>query len=319
MLRAIARSGPIGLRLACFVFWQGIRKYQEHIYAVNANAPFVEFTTKIGCSNRCEFCPQDTLIHAYKKRLSHVYSGLDPQPGNMLLDLETFNKFLGRVPKNFIINFAGYSDPWLAPDCTAMVLAAHARAYKIRALTTLVGMDPADIRILTGIPFELFSLHVADETPTTRIPMDETMINTLRAIKKYGIFQLEFHHHTGNPHPEFVKMFGSFEIRKVSIVDRAGNLAQEGKKPKTERFGGSIRCGFNPQSTELTCNIILPNGDVVLCCEDYSLKHVLGNLHSNDLLSLYNIEPYQTIKRGLDDETVDLLCRSCHRAIQLDN
>jgi len=37
------------------------------------------------------------------------------------------------------------------------------------------------------------------------------------------------------------------------------------------------------------------------------------------LLSLYDAEPYQTIKRGLDDESIDLLCRYCHRAVQVES
>ena len=319
ILRTISRLGSTGSKLARFIYWHGIRKYQAHTYAVNAGAPFVAVTTGIGCRNRCEFCPQDTFIRAYKMRLSQVHSRLDPQPGDMLLSLDTFKKFLGRIPKDFVINFAGFSEPWLAPDCTDMVLAAHAMGYRTRALTTLVGMDPADVMKLTGIPFELFSVHVADEAPTTRIPMDETMMNTLCAVKEHGFSQLEFHNHLGRPHPGFVSVFGGFEIHRTGVVDRAGNLAREGKMAKPKRVGGRIRCGFNPQSTELANNILLPNGDVVLCCEDYSLKHVLGNLQGGNLLSLYDAEPYQTIKRGLDDESIDLLCRYCHRAVQVES
>ena len=237
----------------------------------------------------------------------------------MLLSLDPFKKFLERIPKDFVINFAGFSEPWLAPECTDMVLSAHVRGHRIRAFTTFVGMEPADVMKLTEIPFELFTVHVADEAPTTRIPMDETMMTTLRAVKEHGFSQLEFHNHLGRPHPDFVSLFGSFEIHTAGVVDRAGSLAREGKMPKTKRICGRIRCGFNPQTTELNHNILLPNGDVVLCCEDYSLKHVLGNLYNGDLLSLYDAEPYQTIKRGLDDESIDLLCRYCHRAVQVDN
>ena len=317
MLRTISRFGSRGSRLARFIYWHGIRRYQEHAYALNAGTPFVAVTTRIGCKNCCEFCPQDTFIRAYKKRLSDFHPGLDPQPEEMLLSLDTFKRLLGRIPKNFAINFAGFSEPWLAPDCTDMVLAAHARGHRIRVLTTLVGMGPADVMKLTGMPFELFSVHAADEGPTTRIPMDETMMNTLRAVEKRGFSQLEFHNHSGRPHPNFVKVFGRFEIRTAGVVDRAGNLAREGKMPEPKRISGRIRCGFNPQSTKLANNILLPNGDVVLCCEDYGLKHVLGNLNSADLLSLYEAEPYRTIKRGLDDESIDLLCRYCHRAVQV--
>ncbi len=318
ILREISRLGFPGLNLARFIFQHAVRNRQERIYAIHAETPFIAITTRVGCKNQCNFCPQDTFVHAYKKRILQPRSSTDSQTGDFLLRLKTFKRFLLGIPLDFTINFAGFSEPWLAPDCTDMLLAAHARGHRIRALTTLVGMKPSHVLKLSEVPFDLFSIHIADKKPTTQISMDKTMIDTLRAVEKHGFSQLEFHNHIGAPHPDFVNIFGNFEIRTFPIVDRAGNLALEGKRPEPKRLSGKIRCGFNPHSTELYNNILLPNGDIVLCCEDYGLKHVLGNLNTCDLLSLYNRKPYQTIKKGLDDESIDLICRYCHRAIQIE-
>lgn len=318
VLRKMSRLGPTGFNLASFVYWHGLRKYQEYVYSASATEPFMAVTTCIGCKNRCKFCPQDTFVHAYTKRAVRLSSIEHVEGSATVLSLDAFKGFLERVPKHFVINFAGFSEPWQAPDCTDMVLAAHARGHKIRVFTTLVGMEPNDVYGLTKIPFDLFSVHVPDEGPSTRISVDQQMLNTLRAVEKYGFSQLEFHNHIGRPHPEFLRVFGAFEIHGAGVVDRAGNLSEEGKLPKPKRINGRIRCGFNPHSNELNHNVLLPNGDVVLCCEDYGLKHTLGNLHNSDLLSIYDSEPYRTIKRGLDDDSIDLLCRYCHRAIQVD-
>jgi len=319
ILRKISRLGPRGFWFAHFIYWHWLRNYQAKSYALNAGKPFVAVTTSIGCKNQCEFCPQDTFIRVYKKRLSNGCLISYPKSEDLLINLGTFEKFLGRIPKFYTINFAGFSEPWLAPDCTDMVLAAHANGYRIRAFTTLVGMGSADVIKLSGIPFELFSIHVADEEPTSNISVDESMVDTLQAVEKFGFPQLEFHNHIGRPHPAFVKVFGNLEIHTAGVVDRAGNLFLEGKMPEPKRISGRIRCGFNPLSTELNNNILLPNGDVVLCCEDYSLKHVLGNLKNCDLLSLYELEPYKTIKKGLDDDSIDLICRYCHRAVKIED
>jgi hypothetical protein len=34
-------------------------------------------------------------------------------------------------------------------------------------------------------------------------------------------------------------------------------------------------------------HVLLPNGDVVLCCMDYDLKHVIGNLVNQSYEDLY--------------------------------
>lgn len=33
----------------------------------------IEITTKIGCKNACEYCPQETLAKAYNHRNSEIY------------------------------------------------------------------------------------------------------------------------------------------------------------------------------------------------------------------------------------------------------
>ena len=58
-------------------------------------------------------------------------------------------------------------------------------------------------------------------------------------------------------------------------------------------------------------NILLPNGDVVLCCNDYSQKHILGNLFSSDYESLFKSDEYIKVLKGLKDDSLDILCRYC--------
>lgn len=64
-----------------------------------------------------------------------------------------------------------------------MVLTAYEKGHKIRAFTTFVGMNPIDVKRLTRIPFELFSVHMADETRTTQIRVDSKMKETIKEVK----------------------------------------------------------------------------------------------------------------------------------------
>ena len=69
---------------------------------------------------------------------------------------------------------------------------------------------------------------------------------------------------------------------------------------------GKLRCDRIYQ------NVLLPNGDVVLCCMDWSAEYVLGNLKRDQFEDLYRSETFRRVLRGLKDPSVDILCRTCH-------
>ena len=67
---------------------------------------------------------------------------------------------------------------------------------------------------------------------------------------------------------------------------------------------GSIKC-----VKELRENVLLPNGDVVACCNDYGLEHVFGNLLEQDYESLFHSEEFKRLEQLQKDDSKDLLCR----------
>jgi radical SAM protein with 4Fe4S-binding SPASM domain len=68
------------------------------------------------------------------------------------------------------------------------------------------------------------------------------------------------------------------------------------------------------RNKEYQANVLLPNGDVMLCCMDYSLKHNLGNLLTSSYDEVINGNEVKKVaalnkKIGYSDE---VLCRSCN-------
>lgn len=62
----------------------------------------------------------------------------------------------------------------------------------------------------------------------------------------------------------------------------------------------------------LNHNVLLPDGTVVLCCNDFGMKHVLGNLLKEDYDSIISSEQMRLVKRGMNlDESLSILCRKC--------
>ena len=60
-------------------------------------------------------------------------------------------------------------------------------------------------------------------------------------------------------------------------------------------------------------NVLMPNGDVVLCCMDYNLKHVIGNLLTQTYDEVMNGKPLQDIIEINEDPKFDKcsICKSC--------
>jgi hypothetical protein len=86
---------------------------------------------------------------------------------------------------------------------------------------------------------------------------------------------------------------------------------------KQRYLNGKIACGviIRHHRENYNHNVLLPNGDVVLCCMDYGLKHRLGNLLINKYEDLFKSENYITLMNGLENENIEILCRTCSEAI----
>jgi sulfatase maturation enzyme AslB (radical SAM superfamily) len=257
----------------------------------------MEITTKIGCKNACLYCPQDKLMAAYKKR-SHEFS----------MSFETFKTCIDKLPGYVDVEFSGMSEPWLNPECTRMVLYAHRKKHKINVYTTLVGMTLDDIRQIENVPFGYFWVHLPCREGLENIKVDDNYLkileNILHFLESHKNISVSFHIRGHEPHPK-IKSLLKDKIQKRVIGVRANNLDFDYLKP-IKRRKGVIACARN-----LRHNILLPNGDVLLCCMDYGMQHVLGNLVTGDYESLFSSPEFLKVKEGLKDESADIICRYC--------
>jgi len=80
------------------------------------------------------------------------------------------------------------------------------------------------------------------------------------------------------------------------------------------RHSGPIRCGKTPRYDQ---NVVLPNGDVVLCCMDYDCKHVLGNINEHSLVDLRKQAAFREIlkENARTEFSTNSLCRTCTDAV----
>jgi radical SAM protein with 4Fe4S-binding SPASM domain len=310
MLRTVERQGKLGRALArvCFRVTQlAASRYQEQ----KRFSGFMSFSLVTGCSVACSYCPQDTFVAAYRDRVP-IGEG---RKRSLVMQLEDFRALLKKIPKDVRIHLGGFSEPWLNPNCTEMILHAHAEGYLIRVNTTLAGATVDDIRRVAGVPFYQFSLHLPD--PSMRIKVDAGFLDVVRATQQYGLRNLEIHHHRDEVNPEVARLVGRFSFDRRALEYRAGNLEKELIAPTYRGFAHrqAIRCSLAQDLSQLKINIVLPNGDVALCCSDWGLDNILGNLRQGDYEALFTSNVHDQVMKSLDDPKLDSICRHCEHAI----
>ncbi len=266
-----------------------------------SNLRALEITSRIGCRNMCKFCPQELLINRYSKQ--------PKQSRKIALSFDTFKKCLKTVPKDVRIDFSGMAEPWLSKDCTKMVLYAYKQGFKrITIFTTTVGMTVDDVQKIKHIPFEFFCLHLADKEGYTKIKIDNQYLKVLKEIKNANIANLNFMA-LGTLHPKLKPLFDGL-LNSPPLVSRAGNLPSFPRINKT----GPLTC-CRPE--RLQHNVLLPNGDVLFCGDDYGMTQILGNLLRESYEDLFKGPAFKNILKLLKSEkNGDILCRHCEHAVE---
>lgn len=271
----------------------------------NSVLPTMEFTTSIdtknGCVVDCVFCPQRTLQKSYK--------------GERFLSFENFQKVVDKIPEEIRITFAGFTEPWLNPKTTEMLLYAHEKGHPISVFTTGIGMDIDDIEKILHIPYAGnpnggFVLHLPDQERKAKHPITDRYV---KVIEKFGEVHSQIQNFTlmcmGTVHESVRHVFS--EAPNYQMWSRAGNLLGESIiKPELLNRKDEYKSVYHGEKP-MTCgcleklyhNVMLPNGDVSLCCMDYGLEHILGNLIEQE---------YEDIIP--EDNTCFNLCKFCENA-----
>ena len=278
--------------------------------------PTLEITTVIptkGCVVDCVFCPQEILKKSYTDEMR-------------FMTMADFKKAIDKVPNNVRIIFSGFIEPFMNKHCSDMMIYAYEKGHPIAAFTTGIGMTLDDVEKIKHIPFDDgpnsgFTLHLPDKEHLAKHPITKRYISVLKAIKK-AKFSSFYLMSMGDVHDEVEKL-GIWKKEDIHIPvmwSRAGNLKGEAQmKPELRKVMDRVRDAseYNSENYvegELTCgcvedlyhNILLPNGDVSLCCMDYGLKHITGNLYE------------QSFEDSIPDNNQSFsLCNGCENAIPI--
>jgi hypothetical protein len=131
---------------------------------------WLEVTTYIGCPNRCSYCPQDTLLKAYK--------------GPKVMSLDDFRTILHNTPKEVDIHFSGFSELFFNPNAIDYLLEAF-KEHQVVVYTTTKGMSDIIYEQIKNLPFKEFHVH---NRGGREIPFktDSVVINDSNKISRGG-------------------------------------------------------------------------------------------------------------------------------------
>lgn len=310
----------------------------------------LEITTKIGCSNVCEYCPQTKLIKNYTTNthnsvmkdhftktedakqldslLLHKYL-LEDKNRELMMSLDTFKECLSTIPDQVDIHFTGYTEAFENPECIDMMEHAYEKGHRILCNTTLVGLTPEIIKRLEKLHFKEFHIHLPSATyyenigKTSKKVKTETgkditdeylhILDCMIDAKISAGFPKHFHTHSGPEapglHPEIEEHAGSrikaIGYRNRGLNSRAGNLG---------KLTGEL-LWENNWCQRIIHNVLLPDGTVQLCCQDYGLEEPLGNLTFTNYYDIFQTNNFQ--KRIAGGQAP--ICNRCDDGIAVPN
>lgn len=262
----------------------------------------LEITTRIGCSINCRYCPQSLLLREYLK---------DSDCAPTVMRLDTFQKCIDKVPSDVMIDFAGMSEPWLNPECTAMLQYAASKGHRLSVFSTLVGMTEADLDVLESLDIVQFVIHIPDKEEHAHIPVTEEYKTLLQKAIQLNIRANKHFSCHGTVHPEVAEYIDENAIIANEMVDRAGNLDCDGVAH--QQSNSRVACLLDGE--QLNHNILLPDGRVLLCCMDYGLQHVLGNLLLESYEDITNGPAVRRLRDAIRAGSPDILCANCTNAL----
>lgn len=271
------------------------------------DTPAMELTTMVGCPLMCTFCPQDNLRETYGDRTKYM-------------QLDDLKVMLEKLPKNTRIDFSGMSEPWANPRCTDMLRLTLDMGFDIAIYSTLYGMtDPEVVRDLLEShksQVKVLTLHLPDANGNMKgwKLTDEWLfaLTTLSYANLNVPIDAMTMDRNGVVHPSLKELVpklsgwvGHTRADSLNVEQVKGQVVMQ-----TPRHEFALTCASTPFFDR---NVLLPNGDVVLCCMDYDLKHIIGNLLEQTYEEMMQGEKLTQIMAWNEEPNFNKcsICKSC--------
>jgi len=240
---------------------------------------YLEINTRVGCPVGClRYCPQDVIKNNYSDKQT-------------ALTMENFKLALEHVPSKLPVVFSGFCEPFANEETPNFIRYAYENQHPIGLFTTLVGLSKTGLSELLKIKYFVFCLHLPD---------GQNMKMPLSPEYKDNVFTVL----QNIPNVSFNIMNDTFK------TDDRENFTRGVYSPKPSWLK-YCRKWSHPSF------VMMPDGDVQLCCHDFGLQHKLGNLFNQSYSDirrayhpgyklcgvcphLHSLPKYIAIRKGLE-------------------
>ncbi len=246
----------------------------------------LEISTVIGCGLRCSICPQDVIEKAYT--------------GPKRMTFDTFAAALANTPAGIPLSFAGYAEPYLNRECSAMIAHAAAQGRQFQVYTTGAGMNDADVELLIRLQPYTLALHLPDADGDMKLPITDDYIRRMKRLSMAKNFSAVCYGTLPDSLSWAKPWLGAF-----GLISRAGNVKHLPQISKR----GPLKCGPDPENGN---NVLIPTGELSLCCCSYDLGFILGNLVTETWEQIRNGAGLARVRELM--RSGDIICRKCEYA-----
>ena len=246
----------------------------------------VEMTLTSACPMMCSYCPQSNYIKSYKSL----------KPSGKDMSFEDYKIILKNIDIIGYIAFTGFTEPIRNKNWYEMIKYTIDEGYRAVLNTTLFKATSQDIDKMVSLEIPI-NIHITDSKQDIPIETYEEF------IKKYkGRISINYFSEKG--HDTAKKLSSS--AYKPRLHDRGGNVSSD-NAPQTQVIKGPVTCSTKRQYS----NVVVPNGDVSVCCSDFGLEHVLGNLLTTKLSEIHKSKKMQKFNNKMLEGDEEFICNKC--------
>lgn len=249
----------------------------------------VEFTLTAACPLMCSYCPQDAYIHAYASR-----------SGRRATTLDDYKRMLSNVDHTTSnVDFSGYTEPLYNPSWFDIFRTTLDQGYSVTLFSTLGSASRDDLDSLSALAISRIYVHLLDHLAQR----DRLAFLIERCRERHRDLVFIYFDEDGR------ELAAAFQDRvsceRWTAHSRAG-LLDVGRR----YLPGAISCCEQREF----CNVVLPNGDVHVCCMDFALQHRIGNLLESPLAEIQHSAAARAFRTTMAS-TREGICNHCIYAV----
>ena len=222
--------------------------------------------------------------------------------GKKTLDLEDYKKVIDKVPAGTRIDFSGMCEPFANRNCADMIIYAAMKGFPLALYTTLQGATIEDYERLKLIQYEVVTIHLPDKDERSHFNITDEY---LEVLSKWDCDNYSCHGRIDDRVIPYLKSRNMITF----MHDRAGNI--EDRPHLSISLERNLYCVTS--GTAMDHNVLLPNGDVLMCCMDYGMTGVFGNLFEQSYEEVIHSEEAERMRDTLNRG--ESICRHCANAI----